>query len=105
MSDKHVRLLAVLISVSAVAIAVSGLTVSGNSRATANATTFSKDVAPILFNKCAGCHRPGEPAPMSLLTYKDARPWDRSIKEKVVSKTMPPWHADPAYGTFSFIAL
>jgi hypothetical protein len=100
MSNKHVRFLAVLISVSAAAIALSGLTVSGNNRAGSNAATFSKDVAPILFNKCAGCHRPGEPAPMSLLTYKDARPWARSIKEKVISKTMPPWHADPTYGTF-----
>jgi mono/diheme cytochrome c family protein len=63
--------------------------------------TYSKDVAPILFNKCAGCHRPGQTAPMSLLTYKDARPWARSIKEKVLNKSMPPWHADPAYGKFA----
>lgn len=44
--------------------------------------TFTKDVAPIFFNNCVQCHRPGEIAPMSLLTYKDARPWARSIKEK-----------------------
>ena len=62
--------------------------------------TFTKDVAPILFNKCASCHRPGEVAPMSLLTYKEARPWARSIKEKVVSRVMPPWHADPHVGDF-----
>ena len=64
------------------------------------AVTFTKDVAPIFFSKCAACHRPGEIAPMSLLTYKDARPWARSIKEKVVNRDMPPWHADPQHGTF-----
>jgi hypothetical protein len=63
--------------------------------------TFSKDVAPILFNRCVSCHRPGEVAPMSLLTYKDARPWARAIKSKVVSREMPPWHADRSVNTFS----
>ena len=63
--------------------------------------TFSKDVAPIFFKNCASCHRQGELAPMSLLTYKDARPWARSIKEKVVARQMPPWHADPQYGHFA----
>jgi mono/diheme cytochrome c family protein len=63
--------------------------------------TFSKDVAPIFFKNCAECHRPGESAPMSLLSYKDARPWARSIREKVLSREMPPWHADPSTGHFS----
>jgi Copper type II ascorbate-dependent monooxygenase, C-terminal domain len=63
--------------------------------------TFTKDVAPILFKSCVECHRPGEVAPMSLLSYKDARPWARSIREKVVSREMPPWHADPHVGQFS----
>ena len=63
--------------------------------------TFSKDVAPIFFKNCAECHRPGEAAPMSLLSYKDARPWARSIKEKVATREMPPWHADPHFGEFS----
>ncbi len=62
--------------------------------------TFSKDVAPIFFKNCVQCHRPGEIAPMSLLSYKEARPWARSIKEKVVTGDMPPWHADPHYGEF-----
>ena len=57
--------------------------------------TFTKDVAPILFDNCAICHRPGEVAPMSLLSYTDARPWSWAIKEKVVAREMPPWHADP----------
>jgi hypothetical protein len=63
--------------------------------------TFSKDVAPILYNKCAECHRPGEAAPFSVLSYKDVRPWARSIKDKVVSHEMPPWHADPHIGQWA----
>ena len=57
--------------------------------------TFTRDVAPIFYKNCAECHRPGEAAPMSLLSYKDSRPWAKSIKEKVATKQMPPWHADP----------
>jgi len=63
--------------------------------------TFSKDVAPILYKNCTTCHRPGEFAPMSLLTYADARPWARSIHDHVTRGTMPPWHADAAYGRFA----
>ena len=59
------------------------------------APTFAKDVAPILFDNCASCHRPGDIAPMSLLSYREVRPWSRAIKEKVVSREMPPWHAEP----------
>src|SRR5437016_4015317 len=62
--------------------------------------TFTRDIAPIFYNRCVECHRPGEIAPMSLMTYNEARPWARSIKEKVVGRTMPPWLADPAYGHF-----
>jgi mono/diheme cytochrome c family protein len=65
------------------------------------AATFSKDVAPILYKNCVVCHRPNDLAPMSLLTYKEARPWARSIKEKVVNREMPPWQADPHYGQFA----
>jgi len=63
--------------------------------------TFSKDVSPIIYKNCAGCHKPNDIAPMSLLTYKDARPWARSIKEKVATREMPPWGADPHFGDFS----
>jgi len=62
--------------------------------------TFTKDVAPILLENCASCHRPGEIAPMSLLTYEDARPWARSIRDEVSDGRMPPWHADAPHGTF-----
>jgi Cytochrome C oxidase, cbb3-type, subunit III len=62
--------------------------------------TFNKDVAPIFNAKCAECHRPGEAAPFSTLSYKDARPWAKSIREKVISKEMPPWHADAHFGAW-----
>ena len=62
--------------------------------------TFAKDVAPILYASCAGCHRPGEVAPMSLLSYEDVRPWAKSIRKKVTSREMPPWGADPRFGKF-----
>jgi hypothetical protein len=65
-----------------------------------SAPTFSKDVAPILYSKCVTCHRAGEIGPMSLITYKDVRPWAASIRDKVSNRIMPPWHADPKYGTF-----
>jgi hypothetical protein len=65
------------------------------------AVTFSKDVAPIFYKHCVVCHRPNDLAPMSLLTYKEARPWARAIKEVVLERRMPPWHADPRYGEFS----
>jgi len=63
--------------------------------------TFAKDVAPILHAKCVNCHRAGEVAPMSLVTYEDVRPWIRSIKTKVTARQMPPWFADPAVGSFA----
>src|SRR5215472_2658280 len=62
--------------------------------------TFSKEVAPILYKNCVSCHRPGEIAPISLLTYEQARPWAKSIREKVLSGQMPPWHASESRGTF-----
>ena len=64
--------------------------------------TFSKDISPILERSCQNCHRAGSIAPMPLLTYKDARPWARSIKEKVVRREMPPWHIDRNVGITKF---
>ena len=63
--------------------------------------TFTKDIAPILYKNCAGCHRPGEIAPMSLLDYQSARPWAKAIRQAVLSRKMPPWFADPTYGAFA----
>lgn len=63
--------------------------------------TFNRDVAPILYEHCAVCHRAGEIAPMSLLTYQEVRPWAAAIREAVATRQMPPWHADPRYGHFA----
>lgn len=62
--------------------------------------TFTKDVAPILYKNCTTCHRPGEIAPMSLLTYEDARPYAKAIRDEIGEGHMPPWHADAPPGTF-----
>jgi hypothetical protein len=63
--------------------------------------TYTKDVAPILRKHCQTCHRPGEAAPFSMLTYEDAKPWARMMKMAVTQKIMPPWFADPRYGHFA----
>src|SRR5438552_16093071 len=64
--------------------------------------TFTRDVAPILQKSCQNCHRPGSIAPMSLLTYEDARPWARSTKQKVLAREMPPWFIDKNVGVQHF---
>src|SRR5438132_8411631 len=66
-----------------------------------SAVTFTKDVLPILQKNCQSCHRPGQVAPMSLVTYQDARPWARAIKNAVALRKMPPWFADPDHGHFT----
>ncbi|MFN0084740.1 MAG: c-type cytochrome [Blastocatellia bacterium] len=71
---------------------------SGKSAA---AVTYNADVAPIIQKNCQSCHRPGEVAPMSLRSYKEVRPWAKSIREAVTSRAMPPWFADPKHGEFS----
>jgi hypothetical protein len=63
--------------------------------------TFTRDVAPILYGNCAGCHRPGEIAPMSLLDYKSVRPWAKSIRQAALVGKMPPWFADAKSGAFA----
>ncbi|HEY7291609.1 MAG TPA: hypothetical protein VH583_17365 [Vicinamibacterales bacterium] len=68
----------------------------------AKQVTFSKDVAPIFQAKCQECHQPNSIAPMSLITYQEARPWARSIKERVASRQMPPWHIDRSVGVQKF---
>ncbi len=63
--------------------------------------TFTRDIAPILQNRCQTCHRPGEIGPFSLLTYEQARPWAKAIKASVIQRKMPPWFADPHFGKFA----
>lgn len=69
----------------------------------AAAPTFSKDVAPILYRSCVECHRPGQVAPMSLLTYEETRPWVRSIESRVSRREMPPWHLDRTVGITEYV--
>jgi hypothetical protein len=85
----------------AFSVVFAGLAASLASAATGD-VTFTKDVAPILQRACQNCHRSGSIAPMSLLTYQDARPWARSIKEKVIKRQMPPWHIDRNVGITKF---
>jgi mono/diheme cytochrome c family protein len=95
---------AILMSVTAACVAALCFAVSPATNASGSAkkeVTFNKDVASILYKNCAECHRPNDIAPMSLLSYKETRPWARSIKEKVVNREMPPWSPDPAYGEFT----
>ena len=87
--------------VCAAAALVLGVPFSGQALAQESGPTFSEDVAPIFYEKCISCHREGEVAPMSLITFREARPWARAIHEKVTTREMPPWHADRRYGKFS----
>src|SRR4029450_399218 len=82
---------------SALAIAVPALAADA-----AKPVTFSKDVAPIFQKKCQECHQPGSIAPMSLITFQEVRPWARSIKERVATRQMPPWHIDRSVGVQKF---
>ena len=63
--------------------------------------TFYRDVLPILQAQCQSCHRPGEVAPISFLSYQTTRPWAKAMKAAVVTQKMPPWFADPKYGHFA----
>src|SRR5438094_660150 len=70
--------------------------------AAAAEVTFSKDIAPIFQAKCQECHQPNSIAPMSLITYQDARPWAKSMRERVITRQMPPWHIDRTVGVQKF---
>jgi hypothetical protein len=77
------------------------ISADGQAPAKPSVPTYTKDVAPILFKNCTGCHRPGEIGPMSLLTYDDVRPRAKDIRDKVADGVMPPWHADKSHGSFA----
>ena len=74
----------------------------GASPVAAQTVTFARDVAPILQRSCQNCHHAGAIAPMSLVTYEEARPWARSIKQKVTAREMPPWYIDRHIGITKF---
>ena len=80
------------------------LVLSGSARAAdaAKTPTFTKDIAPIFQAKCEACHRPDNMAPMSLQTYEEARPWVKSIAQRVGGRQMPPWHIDKTVGIQKF---
>src|SRR6266576_3456714 len=81
---------------------VTVLTVMSTSALAQEQVTFAKDVAPILQQRCQVCHRAGMSAPMSLVTYQEARPWAKSIKAKVLAREMPPWFIDKNVGIQHF---
>src|SRR5438309_256267 len=64
--------------------------------------TFTRDIAPIFQEKCQECHHKGSMAPMSLVTYEEARPWAKSIRQRVITRQMPPWHIDKTIGVRDF---
>ena len=86
----------------AMLLAALGAIVLTPGRATAQQVTFTKDVAPILHRSCATCHRPGDIAPMALVTYEDVRPWARAVKDRVARRQMPPWFLDRNIGIQKF---
>ena len=88
------------VSMLAVAVVLSRLVVTAE--AAPPQVTFSKDVAPIFQAKCQECHQPNSIAPMSLITYQDARPWAKAIRERVITRQMPPWHIDRSVGVQRF---
>ena len=91
----------VLLAVSGAAPAAAGGEAAVQDEPAAQEPTFTRDVLPILQRSCQRCHRPGTGAPMSLLTYQETRPWARSIKDRVVTRQMPPWHADRSIGEYT----
>jgi len=94
------RYLVILLLTAMTALGMEGTRTSSVPTNQSNFVTFNKDVLPILQNNCQSCHRPGGIAPMSLLTYENARPWAKAIKTAVVNKQMPPWFADTSVGEF-----
>src|SRR5438094_7871716 len=88
---------------SALALAILIASPQFSSPESANTTiTFSQDIAPILQEKWQACHRPHSMAPMPLVTYEDVRPWAKAIRERVLTRQMPPWHIDKTVGIQKF---
>src|SRR5690242_7722790 len=79
---------------------IAGCLLSGIAMAADSPVTYHKDVLPILQKNCQSCHRPGQVAPMSFLSYESTRPWAKAMKSAVVTRKMPPWFADPQFGHF-----
>src|SRR5207245_9096230 len=99
MKSRQARNVAVGVYVLSAALAVPGMAAAADAP---KAPTFTKDIAPIFQQKCEACHRPDSMAPMSLMTYTEARPWARSIKARVGDRQMPPWQIDRTVGIQKF---
>ena len=82
------------------ALVASTVLLTATAAGAADPPTFSRDVAPILFEKCVQCHRPNQAAPMSLLSYREARPWARGMARAVENGDMPPWSAESEHVVF-----
>src|SRR6185436_1953420 len=100
MSKIRVLAISLAVVIAAALYALPGIEANGPGTSPKN-VTFSKEVAPIFYKSCAECHRAGEAAPFSVMSYKDVRPWAKSIKEKVAKREMPPWSADPHVGEWT----
>jgi hypothetical protein len=74
--------------------------IAANDGQTTSKPTYTRHIAPILHHRCVECHRKGEVAPMAFTNYREVRPWARAIKDRVLTRTMPPWLADPKHGQF-----
>ena len=97
--NKTRKLVGVLVSGIGAAMLIS-VTTAADAPTQKKDVTFTKDVLPIFQRSCQSCHRPGTPAPLSLLTYEEARPWARLIRDRVVARQMPPWHIDRSIGEY-----
>lgn len=100
--DSRRTMVRVVASLSLAIMAVPVIAGAQTQSSTPPVPTFTKDVAPILQRSCQACHRDGSIAPMSLLTYEDARPWAKSMKQRVGLREMPPWFVDRNIGIRSF---
>src|SRR5580700_512073 len=94
-----IALAAAIATLTAAETPASSSTASGANK---TQVTFTKDVAPLLQNRCQVCHRPDTFAPMSLLTYEEVRPWAKAIRQKVLAREMPPWYIDKNVGVRHF---
>ena len=99
MAGRRLRIVHTCTATLAMGLAMSALSLAADAT---QQVTFSKDVAPILQEKCQQCHQPNSIAPMSLITFEDTRPWARSMKQRVMTRQMPPWHIDPSVGVHEF---
>jgi mono/diheme cytochrome c family protein len=101
MSSRHGRVLSVAgMAVFLAAARLLPIAAAADPSSASPQPTFTKDVLPIFQRSCQTCHRPGQMAPFSLVTYADARPWARTIREKVEGRYMPPWHLDRTVGQY-----